>query len=294
MTQRLPQRFATGLRVHHFHLRVPALDPVFQIDREDADVDGFDNVLVELLQPLEFGNLLLQPLVELRVLDGDADVSGERSQHLHVLAGEEVAVIGAAQADDRHGTRTAALAVRHAAGQVVVQVQQSGAALLRVRQTQNLLRILQEDMIVRAVAVKVEEAHIERAQVRGFEIGEPMRGGQFEAALILRAAWLRLVRGRQEYRNARHQQSLRQPLHNGVHQSAQVGLRVQAAAEVDQRLAVVEALLVENAVYPRLDHALQWIERSPTMMMAKIGPQQAERWVARMHHLRRNSRRRAK
>ena len=47
--ERLAQRFGARLRVHDLHLRVPALDAVVEIDGEDADVDGFDDVLVELL-----------------------------------------------------------------------------------------------------------------------------------------------------------------------------------------------------------------------------------------------------
>src|SRR5207244_12226014 len=41
-------------------LRVPALDPVLQIDRQDPDVDRFDDVLAELLEPLVFFDLALQ------------------------------------------------------------------------------------------------------------------------------------------------------------------------------------------------------------------------------------------
>ena len=68
------------------HLRVPALDTVVEVDGEDTDVDRFDDVFVELLQALELGNLLLEALVKLRVLDGDADVAGEGFQQLHVFA----------------------------------------------------------------------------------------------------------------------------------------------------------------------------------------------------------------
>ena len=42
--------------------------------------------------------------------------------------------------------------------------------------------------------------------------------------------------------------------------AAQVGLRIQLAAELHQRLAIVEAFLVEDAVHSRLDDALQRIE----------------------------------
>ena len=51
---------ARGCGVHDLHLGVPALDAVVEVDGEDADVDGFDDVLVELLEPLELGDLLLR------------------------------------------------------------------------------------------------------------------------------------------------------------------------------------------------------------------------------------------
>ncbi len=47
--------------------------------------------LVKLLQALELRNLLLQPSVELRILNSDADVAGQRLQQLHILARQEVA-----------------------------------------------------------------------------------------------------------------------------------------------------------------------------------------------------------
>ena len=51
-----------------------------------------------------------------------------------------------------------------------------------------------------------------------------------------------------------------QALHDGVEQGAEVGLRVEPAAEFDQRLAIVEALLVEDPIDAGLDHALERIE----------------------------------
>ena len=81
----------------------------------------------------------------------------------------------------------------------------------------------------------------------------------------------RLLR-RQEHRHPRNQQGLGQPLDNGIDQRAQIGLRVQAAAKVDQRLAIVEVLLVED----RSTRA--WIIRftgsktSPVTMIATSKP----------------------
>ena len=76
-----PERLPEGLRSRpaeeNFHLLIPALDAIFEINGEDADVDGLQDVLIEFLEPLELGNLSLQPTVELRILDRDADVAGE-------------------------------------------------------------------------------------------------------------------------------------------------------------------------------------------------------------------------
>ena len=126
----LAQRLDAGLGVHDLHLGVPALDPVVEIDGEDADVDGFDDVLVELLEAFELCDLLLEAAIELGVLDGDADVAGERFEQLHVFAGEEVAVVGAAEADDGDGAGATAFAIGYAAGKIVVEVEPAGAVTL--------------------------------------------------------------------------------------------------------------------------------------------------------------------
>ena len=101
------KRLADGLGaaegVHGLHLRVPAFDAVVEIEGQDADVDGFDDVLVELLEPLELADFFFQAGVEAGVLEGDADVAGQGFEQLDVFAGEEVAADGAAQADDGDG-----------------------------------------------------------------------------------------------------------------------------------------------------------------------------------------------
>src|SRR5579859_2480212 len=92
--ERLADGFSAAERVHRFHLRVPALDAVFEVDCEDADVDGFDDVFVEFLEALEFRNLLFEAGVETGGLQGDADVAGQGFEELDVFAGEEVAADG--------------------------------------------------------------------------------------------------------------------------------------------------------------------------------------------------------
>jgi hypothetical protein len=43
-----------------------------------------------------------------------------------------------------------------------------------------MLRILKEDVVVRAWSIEIEEANIERTQLGGLKIGEPMRGGKIK------------------------------------------------------------------------------------------------------------------
>ena len=64
----LAEGFGAADGVHGLHLRVPALNAVFEIEGEDADVDGFDDVLVELLEALELADLFFEARVEAGVL----------------------------------------------------------------------------------------------------------------------------------------------------------------------------------------------------------------------------------
>ena len=79
--------------------------------------------------------------------------------------------------------------------------------------------------------------------------------------------------GGEEDGDAGDEQGLRQALDDGVEQGAEVGLGVEAAAEVDQGLAVVEALLVEDAVDAGLDLRLSGSKMRPVTMMAASRPQ---------------------
>ena len=125
---------------------------------------------MELLEPFEVGDLLFQTAIELCVLDGDADVTGQRLQQLHIFAGKEVSIIGAPEADDRNGSGTAAFAVGDTAGKIVVEIKPSGALALGLGEPQHLLRIFQEDVAVGSRPVEIEEADIEGAQLRGLHV----------------------------------------------------------------------------------------------------------------------------
>ena len=87
--KRLAESLAAAEGVHGLHLRVPAFDAIVEIDGEDADVDGFDDVLVELLEALELDDLFFEARVEAGVLQSDADVAGQGFEQLDVFAGQE-------------------------------------------------------------------------------------------------------------------------------------------------------------------------------------------------------------
>jgi len=63
-----------------------------------CDVDGLDDVLVEFLEALVLDDFFFEAGVEGGVLQGDADVAGQGFEQLHILAGEEIAALAAAEA----------------------------------------------------------------------------------------------------------------------------------------------------------------------------------------------------
>lgn len=84
------------------HLRVPGLDAAIQVDGQDADAQRIDDVLVELLEALDLRRLLLQRMVQARVLDGDGEIAGNRSEKLDVLARQVITIYGFAESEDRN------------------------------------------------------------------------------------------------------------------------------------------------------------------------------------------------
>ena len=153
--QNIPQILAHRLLarhgIHHFHLRVPALDPFLQVNRENADIDGLDDVLVEFLQALIFGYLLLQAGVQTGVLDRDSDIAGHGLQQLHVFAGEKVSMGRAPQADNGDGL------LLQAAGKVIIQIEQGSSLALLTGEVKRLLRVLQEDVGARIGLIEVQK-----------------------------------------------------------------------------------------------------------------------------------------
>jgi hypothetical protein len=130
------------------------------------------------------------------------------------------------------------------------QVQHGRGLRLFFRQVQHLAGVLEEDVRAGAGLVEVEEAEVQGRRFRDISRHAVCRCQEVAAPLI-----------GEEDCDACHQQRVGQAVDEGIEQRAQVGLRIQAAAEVDQRLPVVIALAVEDAVYAFLDGALQRIEQ---------------------------------
>src|SRR5687767_13307619 len=68
-----------------FERGVQTRDTTVEIDREQSDVDRFDNRFVELFQHLQLRGTFLLILVEQAVLDRDCNVAGDGPQDLYVF-----------------------------------------------------------------------------------------------------------------------------------------------------------------------------------------------------------------
>ena len=111
-----------------------------QIDGHDANVDGFDNVLVEILEALVLTDFLFERGVEPGILNGDADVSGKGLQQFDVFAGEEVALHGFAEAEKGDGLLPCV------ARNVVIEIEASDGFLRGRVLARQLARVFEEDV----------------------------------------------------------------------------------------------------------------------------------------------------
>ena len=101
---------------------------------------------------------MLEPGVELGVLDGDADVAGQGFEHFHVLAGEEVALSGTAQPEDGYGALAAAGVAGGTAGDVVVEIQGCRGKPLCGGQPECVFGRFEEDMTVLVGVAEMKKA----------------------------------------------------------------------------------------------------------------------------------------
>src|SRR5208282_107868 len=174
LAQRTPHHLPTRLGIHDFHLRVPGFDAILQVHSHHADVDGFNNILVEIFEPLVLADLLLERGIQPPVLDGNADVSRQSLQQLHIFAGEEVALHSLAQSEEGDGF------LPRVTGNVVVQIQASDGFLRGSIFTRQLVRIFEEDVPDSVLDSRLREER----QVEAGDVGDAKRLRQFKARRV--------------------------------------------------------------------------------------------------------------
>src|SRR5258708_2666674 len=70
---------------------------------EHADVEGFNDIFAKVLEAGDFESFLFERAVELRVVESDGDVAGNRLDQLDVIAGQKISVDRFAKAENRDG-----------------------------------------------------------------------------------------------------------------------------------------------------------------------------------------------
>ena len=199
-------------------------------------------------------------MVEPGVFGRDGEVTRNGLHQREVLAGEIVAVGGAAQAE--HRDRPAV----HAAGDEVVQIEIGDGAARCGRLLDPPARALEEEIGPAAVdRQRFEEAQVEPAPT----VGTQRAGLDRPAAVVAQPEALgqpvaRLGSARlagQKDRHAAHIEGFDQPLPHGDQHALGIGRGTQLGREIDQRAAVVIALAVEAAVEALLDPVAQRMEQ---------------------------------
>src|SRR5690348_2368563 len=151
MRERLPTRNC----VHNFHLRVPGLDLVFEINGQYAYIDRLHYVFVEVFESLVLRDLLFKRRIQPSILDGDGKIASQSFHEFHILAGEEIAFNGLAESEDRDG------GLLRAARDVVVQVKTGNCSLGVSGFARNVVRALEKQVAFSALwAGDAEEAEI--------------------------------------------------------------------------------------------------------------------------------------
>ena len=73
-------------------LRIPGFHRAAEIHGQHADVQRFDDIFREILEPLDLRRFLFQGGVELGIVERDGQIAGDGEQQLDVLARQKVAV----------------------------------------------------------------------------------------------------------------------------------------------------------------------------------------------------------
>ena len=100
-----------------FQLRIPRFHHAVMCHCENAHVQRFHNVFAEVFEALDLNRFLLERAIQLRVIESDGDVTGDRKKKLNVFAGKKIAVNRFAEPQNGDG------AFADAARNVVIQIQ---------------------------------------------------------------------------------------------------------------------------------------------------------------------------
>src|SRR5713101_5766870 len=87
-----PNRFLAGHSEKLLHARVPGFDDALQINGEHAYVQGLHDVFAEVLEAGDFESFLFEGAIELRIVEGHSDVTGNGLNQFHVIAGQKISV----------------------------------------------------------------------------------------------------------------------------------------------------------------------------------------------------------
>src|SRR2546422_2976281 len=108
------------------HAGVPGFDDALEVNREYADVQGFNDVFAEILEAGDFDPFLFQPAVKLRPIQGGRKIVGNRFNQFGGVAGQKISINCFAETEHRYGV------LADTAGHKVVEVQLLERATNRV------------------------------------------------------------------------------------------------------------------------------------------------------------------
>ena len=203
----------------------------------------FDDILAEILQPLDLHSLLFERLIKPGIFDGDGDISGDGGEQFEVVAREVIAIDRLAQAE--HGGR----AVVEAAGDEIVQVE----LFDRAAHGFGLVRCGARRFEKQAAALERRPRGIEKAQIERAFGPKTHRARKHELAGMRRIF--------EENGQAIHQQRLRNAVEHRAEQRLEAHFVRERAPEFNQRAAIVQPVAVEEMIEARLHPIAQRLEQ---------------------------------
>src|SRR5229473_7031348 len=225
------------------HARVPGFNDAVKIDGEHADIQGFDDVFAEILEACDFERFLFERAVELRVVQSDSNIPGNRLDQFDVVARQKIPINCLAEAEHRHGV------LADTTRNKIIEVQLLKRAANGVTEVSCCTGRLKK----KRPACKLGPGRLEETKIQGF--GEPHTHGAGNAHL----PWLHGVLD--ENCETVDQQRLRNPVHDRTQHGVETHFVRQRASEFDERAAVIKAIAVEKAVQARLDPLAERLEQ---------------------------------